>query len=110
VGTAHADHKGEFLLLLDPEAVREGQLVTNLTVAVTARAPTNVLPPLSALDAAVDPLWDLPLETLAAPGTLPDGVADGTTLPAGYNGSATQNVQFQYGVLRSLGVPPFTIT
>ena len=111
VGTAHADHKGEFLLLLDPEAVREGQLVANLTVAVTAHAPLNALPPPSALDEEVDPLWDLPLETLAAPGTILDGVADGTTLPPGYTtGSATQNVEFQYGVLRSLGVPPFTIT
>jgi len=111
VGTAMADHKGEFLLLLDPEAVREGQLVANLTVDVTAHAPLNAPPSPSALDMAVDPLWDLPLETLAAPGTTPDGVADGTTLPPGYNtGSATQSVQFQYGVLRSLGVSPFTIT
>jgi hypothetical protein len=110
VGTAHADHNGEFLLLLDAEAVREGQLVTPLVVTVTARAPRSAPVPPSALAAAVDPLWDLPLELLAAPGVTPDGVADGIVLPAGYDGSATQAVEFQYGVLRSLGVAPFEIT
>jgi hypothetical protein len=110
VGSAHADHKGEFLLLLDPEAVREGQLVANLVVSVTARAPRLAPVPASALNAAVDPLWDLPLEILGAPGVTPDNVADGIAIPAGYDGSATQAVEFQYGVLRSLGVAPFAIT
>jgi hypothetical protein len=110
VGTAHADHRGEFLLLLDAEAVREGQLVFPLTVSVTARAPRIAPVPTTVLAATVDPLWDLPLEILADPGVLPDGAADGIVDPGGYDGSATQAVEFQYGVLRSLGVAPFEIT
>lgn len=109
-GTAHADHQGEFLLLLDADTVREGNLVADLVVTVTAKAPRIAPVPPSALEAAVDPLWDLPIEELAAPGTWPDGVADGTTTPAGYDGVATQDVHFRYGVLRSLGVAPFQIT
>jgi hypothetical protein len=110
VGTAHADHNGEFLLLLNAEAVREGQLVEHLMVNVTAHAPRAAPVPPSLLDARVDPLWDLPLEILAAPGVLLDDVADGIAIPASYDGSATQVVEFQYGVLRSIGVAPFEIT
>jgi len=110
VGSAHADHNGEFLLLLNAEAVREGQLVTHLMVNVTAHAPRAAPVPPSLLNARVDPLWDLPLEILAAPGVLPDDVADGIAIPASYDGSATQVVEFQYGVLRSIGVAPFEIT
>ena len=110
VGTAHADHNGEFLLLLDSEAVREGQLVENLMVDVTAHAPRAAPVPPSALIARVDPLWDLPIEKLEDPGVTPDHIAEGIAPIAEYDGSATQTVEFQYGVLRSLGVAPFEIT
>lgn len=102
VGHAHGDDRGEFLLLLQPNATAIGDLVNPLTVRVTVHAPivepTSVNPDLPKRD----PLWDLPLETLPPPGA-PDPVSAGETLPAGYAPTAhsSQVLLFELGALRS---------
>src|SRR5262245_6311495 len=110
VGRAHGDHRGEFLLLLESSAVPAADLPTPFTLAVTAFAPPAPLPPPAPPVADVDPLWDLPLETAAAPGISPDPVAAGETVPPSYTGtSGLQPVTFTFGVLISRGVAPFKI-
>jgi hypothetical protein len=112
---AHGDQHGEFLLILPPEAIASPATVmpTTLTLQVTAhgRKGAPAAPP-PALVRAADPFWDLPLETLGAPGTDPDLdlVALGRAIPADYDGSVTRAVTFTYSLLISSGVPPFDIT
>ena len=115
VAWAHADQHGEFLLILPPEAIAAPavQLPALLTLAVTAhgrRGLPMVVPPL--LVQRADSFWDLPLETLGAPGIAPtaDVVALGHTIPADYDGAVTQNVQFSYAEIISSSVAPFDIT
>jgi hypothetical protein len=110
---AHGDQHGEFLLLLPPESIAAPavQMPAVLSLDITAhgrKVPPAVLPPL--LVRAADPFWDLPLETLSAPGTPPaaDSVALGRAIPAGY-ASVTQTLTFTYSQIIG-GAPPFDIT
>ena len=80
VGRAHGDDRGEFLLLLSPTAGPFGDLPPEIPLRVTVYGP-GVAPP--APDPDVDPLSDLPLQSLASPDPL-DPVALGETLPLGY--------------------------
>jgi hypothetical protein len=115
VAWAHGDQHGEFLLILPPEAIAPPAtgLPAPLTLQVTAHGRKS-LPagPPPALVRAADPFWDLPLETAGPPGTDPDvdAVALGRTIPADYDGSATQTVAFTYSQIISSGVPPFALT
>jgi len=115
VGRAYGDQYGEFLLLLAPEAVPGVELTIPLQLEVTAFGPPPPPPPPPpplppAIVMQVDPLWDVPLETAAAPGVAPDPVTAGEVVPANYTDSVTQTVVFTYGALISSGVPPFELT
>ncbi|MBV9879457.1 MAG: hypothetical protein JO180_03130, partial [Gemmatirosa sp.] len=104
---------GEFLLLLPPGAIAGPavELPPTLSLFVTAHGRRGL--PAGAPDPAIraaDPFWDVPLETLGAPGLAPDPVADGQTIPADYDGAATRAVTFTYGLTISAGVAAFDIT
>jgi hypothetical protein len=113
IAWAHGDARGEFLLLLPPEAIPAPavELPAALELLVTAhgRRGLPAAPPPIEVRAA-DPFWDVPLEPLGAPGVTPDPVADGQVIPADYDGAATQTVAFTYGAIVSAGIQPFDIT
>lgn len=104
VGRAHGDDRGEFLLLLQPDASTIGDLEDPLQLEVTVYGRLAVPPPPDPLALQLDPLWDLPLE--AVPATT-DDTTRGLTLPTGYVATATsvRTVTFPLGVLKS--EPPF---
>jgi len=115
IAWAHGDEHGEFLLILPPQSIAAPavQLPRTLTLQVTVfgrRVQPVVVPPL--LVQRADPWWDIPLETLGAPGVVPanDSVSLGRTIPADYDGSATQLVTFSYSEIISSSVLPFVIT
>ncbi len=115
VAWAHADHHGEFLLILPPESIPAPavQMPAALTMAVTAhgrRGLPALVPPL--LVQRADPFWDLPLETIGAPGIAPsaDLVALGQSMPADYDGTHTQIVQFTYAETISSSLAALQIT
>ena len=58
----------------------------------------------------VDPTWDLPRETLAAPGITPDLVAEGRAMPTDMNGAVVRVVTFRYSVILGDSEPPFVIS
>ncbi len=100
VGRAHGDDRGEFLLILQPEASALGTLQSPLAVEVSVFAPLLAPSPSTPDLPALDPLWDLPVE--AAPD--PAGEVDlGTALPSGYVSTATsvRTVAFPLSVLKS---------
>jgi hypothetical protein len=102
-GRAHGDDRGEFLLLLNSNLTTGSALPKPLEIEVSVFGPA--VPPVIDDD---DPLLDLPLETLSAPGAV-DDVARGVQLPAGYTASVTRVVQFTLGKCLS-GEPDFQIT
>jgi hypothetical protein len=81
-----ADDRGEFLLLVGPTTVLDIELDATFELDVRAFGiPSPSKPPAG----EPDPLWDLPLETLSAPGTADDPIAEGrpnlpTQLPTGW--------------------------
>jgi hypothetical protein len=95
-GHAHGDDRGEFLLLIKANVTTGSALPKPLEIEVSvfgpAAAPTPATPDLPLLD----PLWDLPFETLADPGD-DDPVATGEELPAGYTANVSRIVQFPLG-------------
>lgn len=100
VGRAHGDDRGEFLLLISSGAVPVGDLVNPLPIVVTVFGPAVAPVPDSPDQAALDPLWDLPLEKPPAPGAA-DPVSSGEQLPDNYTASVTRTVNFVLGRLRS---------
>ncbi len=96
VGHAHGDDRGEFLLLINAKVTSGSALPKPLEIEVSvfgpAAAPTPTVPDLPLLD----PLWDLPVEQLAAPGD-DDPVATGTELPTGYTANVKRVVEFTLG-------------
>jgi hypothetical protein len=112
VGRAHGDDRGEFLLLiairaaefralgLDPvligaDETRPHEVALEVKIFGPAVAPV----PSSSDLPTRDPLWDLPLETLALPGN-DDPVAAGVNVPSGYVELATRSVNFTIGRCR----------
>ena len=79
VGRAHGDDRGEFLLVLGQNTGAVGDLTPSLPVTIDVYARDPELP----VDPA-DPLGDLPLETAAAAGAVPDDVSAGVALPDHY--------------------------
>jgi hypothetical protein len=109
VARAHGDDRGEFLLVIGPDAIPVGELVDPLALNVTVFGPNPIPVPATPDLPSIDPLWDLPLETPPAPGTK-DTVSTGETLPVNYTAaSAAVSVDFTLGELRS-GLAAFTIT
>jgi len=101
VGVAHGDERGEFLLLLRPEAstgLTELPDPPQIEVDVTVRAAPEGPPADPGLPAR-DPLWDLPLEQAPLAGI--DLVSPGDVPPPGHTRSLTREVTFRLGELRS---------
>jgi hypothetical protein len=74
-----ADDRGEFLLLAGPKTVMDRELGSTFELVVRVFGPSTPAKPAAG---EPDPLWDLPLETLAPPGTADDPIAAGRpTLP-----------------------------
>jgi hypothetical protein len=111
IAWAHGDDRGDFLLILPPEALGPGADLGTLTLTVEARGRLGLPPnPPPDIVRAVDPTWDLPRETLAAPGTLPDAVGEGRTIPGELTGSASRAVTFRYSAILGDSEPPFVIS
>jgi hypothetical protein len=68
VGRAHCDDRGEFLLLLEPQAAAQGNLATNFVLNLRAYAPQPPGPEVTDAMKKLDPLWDLPVEEAPGPG------------------------------------------
>jgi len=104
VGRAHGDDRGEFLLLLQPDAGTIGTLSSPIAVEVTVYARLAEPAPSSPDLPGLDPYWDLPLEPVPA---LTNDVTRGLTLPASYVETATsvRTVNFPLSLLKS--EPPF---
>jgi len=100
VGRAHGDDRGEFLLLIGPEAIPVGDLVSPINLAVTVAGPATIPVPATPDLPSLDPLWDVPQEIPPAPGVL-DKVSTGETPPANYTAKAVRNIDFFLGELRS---------
>lgn len=113
VGRAHGDDRGEFLLLINA-AVTTGSITPKpLNIAVTVLGPAAAPTPGSPDLPKLDPLWDLPLEILAAPG-VDDPVATGVQPPdqppaQNYTATVTRTVEFTLGKCLS-GIEDFVIT
>jgi hypothetical protein len=106
VGRAHGDDRGEFLLVLTPDASPPAELTDPLEARVTVFGPAVAPVPVPATLAAGDPLWDLPLEPLPAPGD-PDPVSSGEALPAGYVATATSTRIVPFRLGRLISAPDF---
>ncbi len=109
VGLAHGDERGEFLLLLRPEAsagLTEFPDPPEISVEVTVRAAPEGPPADPGLPAR-DPFWDLPLEQVPLAGA--DLVSPGDTAPPGHTRTLVRNVVFRLGELRS-DEPEFLLT
>lgn len=102
VGRAHGDDRGEFLLLLEPAAAPRVELSDPVDVRVTVSGPAAAPVPAAPELPGGDPLWDLPLEPLPAPGD-PDPVSAGDAFPASYVSTLTSTrvVPFRLGRLIS---------
>lgn len=81
VGRAQGDGNGEFLLVVGVVPDDFGDLVDPLTIELTVVA--RPAPPAVPDPPPSDPLWDLPLEQVPAPGD-PDDVSTGVDPPAGF--------------------------
>jgi hypothetical protein len=113
VGRAHGDDRGEFLLLLNSAMTTGSTLPKPLKIEVTVRGPAAAPTPSSPDLPILDPLWDLPLEFLAAPG-VDDPVATGVQPPnqppaQNYTASFTRTVEFTLGKCLG-GAEDFVIT
>ena len=113
VGRAHGDDRGEFLLLINSAVTPGSALPKPLNIEVTVFGPDTPPAPSSPDLPALDPLWDLPLEFLAAPGD-PDPVATGEEVPSqppaqNYIASFTRTMEFTLGKCLS-GAEDFEIT
>ncbi len=113
VGRAHGDDRGEFLLLINSAVTTGSTLPKPLNIDVIVRGPATAPTPASPDLPILDPLWDLPLEFLAAPGAA-DPVASGEQPPnqppaQNYTASVTRTVEFTLGKCLS-GAEDFVIT
>ena len=109
VGRAHGDDRGEFLLLINSAMTTGSALPKPLNIAVTVLGPAIPPTPSTPDVPTLDPLWDLPLEILTAPGTA-DPVATGEQPPAqNYTATVTRTMEFSLGKCLS-GAEDFVIT
>jgi len=97
VGRAHGDDRGEFLLLINAAVTSGSAWPDPLEITVSIFGPDPFPPVATPAVKARDPLWDLPLERLAAPDMAVDDVATGVRLPADYTKSVTDTFTFKLG-------------
>lgn len=115
IAWAHGDANGEFLLLLPPESIAAPAVQLPRTLSLSVTASGRLSSPSAGTPLPVqraDPHWDLPLETLGAPGIAPqlDLIALGRVVPGDFDGSMTQQVTFSYSEIISSSVAPFVVT
>jgi len=113
VGRAHGDDRGEFLLLINSAVTTGSSTPKPLRIEVSVFGPATAPTPASPDLPKIDPLWDLPLEILAAPGAA-DPVATGEQLPdqpppQSYTATVTRVIEFTLGKCLS-GEEDFVIT
>lgn len=103
VGRAHADDRGEFLLLVGalPEPLRAPTLELSVTVNVFA-------PPAAVGSLPSNPVDRLPLEEVSAGGPS-DGVTLGTAVPASYVATVSRVVQCRLGSILTSEIEPFVL-
>jgi hypothetical protein len=105
LGWAHGDDRGEFLLVIGST---QAQLVdppsSSLDVSVTVAARPLPLAVDTPAGSTADPLWDLEIEDVHAPGT-PDPVSGGRTLPPGFTSTVTATVTCIKGRVTRPGKP-----
>ena len=101
VGRAHGDDRGEFLLLLNPEAGAGmgAQMFVTVRVFVHAPNPAPALP--AALERETDPLWSLPIEVLPLTADTSNAVARGEQLPPTYTVNTSRDLVLRLGMIRS---------
>ncbi len=106
VGRAHGDDRGEFFLIVNARAVTGSSLPNPLNIDISVSGPAIAVPH-SPEKEKIDPLWDLPVETLAAPGSAVDKVATGENLPTDYTATVTETVTFTLGtsIYREFTIP-----
>ncbi|MFV8752700.1 hypothetical protein ACNOYE_19300 [Nannocystaceae bacterium ST9] len=93
---SRADDRGEFLLVLGVATLAQAELEGQFELEVEAFGPPAAMVPPSEGD-ALDPLWDLPVETLAAPG-VDDPVALGEgPPPVGWISLGSASLTFELG-------------
>jgi hypothetical protein len=108
VGRAHGDDRGEFLLLINSKVTTGSATPKPLNIDVSVFAPLTAPVPSTPTEPDTDPLWDLPLEPLAAPGAV-DPVGAGEQNPANYTKVTTRTITFTVGTCL-FGEPDFVIT
>ena len=88
VARARADDRGEFVLVVPPQAVPASDLSPTLDLAVSVWAPATPAVPTHPGVPTADPYWDAPLEEIVNP-IATDAVSAGTQVPATFVASAT---------------------
>jgi hypothetical protein len=101
VGRAHGDDRGEFLLLINAAVTSGSAWPSPLEIEVEVFGPATVPTPIPSDLPTRDPLWDLPLETLAASGLDADPVAtcekSPDQPPLNYTKSVKRDITFTLG-------------
>jgi len=105
VGIAHCDDRGEFLLVIDSTAGGIAELTNPLPLELHVHVPTT--PVASDEVRRLDPLWDLPVEEVAAPGD-PDTVCAGAPPWDEWTDVVTVATDFTLGTLMR-GVAPLAV-
>jgi hypothetical protein len=108
IGRAHGDDRGEFLLLINATVTSGSAVPRPLAIKVTVTGPLNLPTPTPADLPERDPLWDLPVETLATPGD-DDPTARGETVPWVATKEVTRVINFPIGECLT-GESDFVIT
>ena len=100
IARTRGDDRGEFLLILPPEAAPASDLTAQLDIDVSIAGPASVPVPGSAGLPEQDPWWDLPIEELPPIGAV-DEVSNGSSVPLGYVTalSTLRTIQFSVGRL-----------
>lgn len=101
VGRAHGDDRGEFFLLLSPQASQFGELQgRTLDIDVLVYGPANPPQPDHPELPVLDPLWDLPIEDVDGDATA-DVVSAAEKLPPSYELLARRCLTFPVGRIYS---------
>jgi hypothetical protein len=108
VGRAQGDDRGEFLLLINAAVTTTSAVPKPLQIKVTVTGPKDVPVPGPGDHPDMDPLWDLPVEALAAPGVA-DLAATGEKIPWTDTKEVSKTIDFPIGKCLT-GVSDFVIT
>ncbi len=108
VGRAQGDDRGEFLLLVSPQASPVAELNDPLAIRLTVTGPAIAPVPSTPDLRSLDPWWDLPEEIADnldpnQPGI--DTVSTGEDLPTGYTASVARNLSLPLGAIHSETAP-----